>query len=88
MELVACYPRACFLSEFSYLGYNAANAVMLPDGLAYSSIRDIDAVVFAQRLEDMVFALQNQQLDAVLVGFERYLHKLVEEPIVPLAHGF
>ena len=88
MKLIACYSRARFLAEVSDLGYNAANAVMLPDGLAYSSIRDIDAVIFAQRLEYVVFALQNQQLNAVLVGFERYLHKLVEEPIVPLAHGF
>ena len=88
MELIACYPRACFLSEVSYLGYNAADAVMLLNGLAYSSIRDIDAVIFAQRLEYVVFALQNQQLNAIFIGLERYLHKLVEEFIVPLAHGF
>ena len=61
---------------------------MLLNGLAYSSIRDIDAVIFAQRLEYVVFALQNQQLNAIFIGLERYLHKLVEEFIVPLAHGF
>ena len=35
----------------------------------------------------MIFALQNEKLDAVIVGLEGYLHILMEELIVALPHG-
>ena len=87
MELIARDPRFFLFAEISDLGYDPAYTVVLLHRLSYRRIGYVNAVFFVQRLEYMVFALQDQQLHAVVVGLERNFHILVEELFVPLTHG-
>ena len=87
MEFVAGYSRLSLLAHITYLTDYAADLVMLLDRLSYRGIGNVNAVLLVQRLEDVVLALQHKEVHAVFVRLERDLHVLVEEAVVPLAHG-
>ena len=61
---------------------------MLGDSLPYSRIGGVNTVSPVERRKDVVFALELEKLYAVIVRLEGDLHVLMEETVVPLAHGF
>ena len=63
-----------------------AHAVVLGHGPADGGIGYVDAVVLCQRPEDMVFALEDIEIKAVLIPLHGDLHVLEEEFFLALPH--
>ena len=87
VEFVARDARIGALAVLADGADELAHAVVLGDRLADGLIRDVDAIDIVQRREDMVAALQDVQVQAVVVRLHRDLHVLEEELRLVLAHG-
>ena len=85
MELIAGDHRGITLAEIADGPDQLADAVVLLHGFADGGVGHVDAVFLAERLQDVVFALQGIEVQAVVVGLHGDLHELMEEPVLPLA---
>ena len=60
---------------------------MLRHSLADGGVGHVNAEVFLQRGENVVFALEHIEVQAVVVRLHGNFHMLVEEVLLPLIHG-
>ena len=87
VELIARDARLVALAEIADSTDELADAVVLCDGLTYRLIGNVNAIVLMQGLEDVVFALESVEVQAVVVGLHGYLHILKEELFLVLAQS-
>ena len=79
MELIAGYSWSPSFSEFPYSSDELANPVVPCNSFSYRGIRNIYAVILAERFQYMVFALRYIELEAVVISLHRNLHVIVEK---------
>ena len=60
---------------------------MLRHGFPDGGIGNIDAEPFLQGLEDVILALENIEVQAVVIGLHGDFHILIEEVLLALVHG-
>ena len=86
VELIARDARVGALAVLANGADELAHTVVLGNGLADGLVRDVDAVDVVHRCENVIAALKDIQVQAVVVGLHRNLHILEEKLRLVLAH--
>ena len=86
MVFIARDPGIFFLPVLADGADQTAEMIVLSDGLPDGTVGYVNAEMLLQGLQNVIFALQNIEVQPVVVGFHGNFHVGVEE--VLLLHGF